>query len=108
MNTDPDHPILQRPWEWELTEFCYRTNDGAEPHLDLVFEKGEVRKKLRFFSPRDIRISEGFSSTMGLIILDVRGRKLDGLGVQVTNYEAHGGPPEFWAREVEEIPLGTP
>ena len=103
MDRDPDHAILNRPWEYELIEFCYRKLDDSEPYLDLLFRKGKERRKLRFYSPQSIRINAGFPSTAGLAILDVRNRQLDGLGVQVTNYEAGSGPPEFWARAVEEI-----
>ena len=39
--------------------------------------------------------------TSGLVISDVRGRKLDRLGVRVDDFEASPGAVRFWARHVE-------
>jgi hypothetical protein len=104
MPIDPDHPIIQAPWEYEVIEFCYRKFDDSEAFVDLVFRKGAETRRLRFYSPRDIRITgNGFPSASGLEILDVCSRQLDGVGVRVSNYEGGSGSPEFWARIVKEI-----
>jgi len=104
MREDREHPILKRAWEYELIEFSYRKPDGAESYLDTVLRKGTVTRRLRFYSPRDLRIEgAGFPSTTGLEILDVSARQMAGLGVRVANYENSGGAPEFWARAVDEI-----
>jgi hypothetical protein len=102
---DPDHPILRDPWAWELREFTYRRDpaDWHESHIDIVFERGGVVRRLRFFAPQQVRISEGLPNTLGMVILDVRGRQLDGLGVRVANYEQSPGGPEFWAARVVEV-----
>ena len=109
MPKDADHAIITRPWEFELIEFCYqRPNDGGEPYVDLVFQKAKEKRRLRFFSPRDIHISGGPSpSSIGLTILDIRNRQMDGLGIRVESYEASNGAPQFWARTVEEVYLGS-
>jgi hypothetical protein len=103
---DPEHSILSRAFEYELVEFCYRKPEYGEPYIDLVFRKDNKNRRLRFLAPRDIRIEGNgfFPSTIGLEILNVSGRQMEGVGVRVHNYEASSGPPEFWARSVEEIP----
>jgi len=82
---EADNTIIERPWEYELVEFCYRRpEDEGEPYLDIVLQKGKEKRRLRFFSPRDIRISGGPSpSAVGLTILDVRNRQMDVLGFEL-------------------------
>jgi hypothetical protein len=104
MREDPEHPILKGAWEYEIIEFSYRKPEEAEPYLEMVLRKGTVTRRLRFYSPQDLRIEgAGFPSTMGLEILDVRARQMAGLGVRVANYENSGGVPQFWSRAVDEI-----
>jgi len=101
---DPDHPVIERPFQYELVEFCYvRPLDGSEPYIDIGLLKGTLFRRLRFFSPQNIQITEGFPDSSGLAILDVTSRQLDGLGVRVVNFEAGGGCPEFWARDVADV-----
>ena len=105
MTRDPDpyHPVIDRPHEYEIVEFTYVSPlDGSEPYIDLELLKGDRLRLLRFFSPQDLQITKGFPNSSGLTILDVRARQMDGLGVRMANCEAHGGCPEFWARDVVE------
>jgi hypothetical protein len=101
---DPDHSIIERPFEYEIVEFSYtRPLDGSEPSIDLGLVKRGLLRRLRFFDPREIRITEGFPNSSGLAILNVSSRQLDRLGVRVINFEASDGCPEFWARDVVEL-----
>ncbi len=102
---DPDHPIIERPWEYEIVGLCYRRDleSWADSFIDLTLQKGPLRRCLRFLGPRYIEITEIFPNSSGLCILDVSKRQLDGLRVRVANFEAHGGCPTFWAREVVEL-----
>jgi hypothetical protein len=105
---DPDHPIVERPWEYEIVGLCYHRapNSWADSYIDLTLQLGSRRRCLRFLGPQDLEITGGFPSSSGLCILDVSKRQLDGLRVRVANFEAHGGCPTFWAREVVESDAG--
>ena len=102
---DPDHPIVECPWEYQIVGFSYyRDPDSrAESYLDLTLQKGPRRRRLRFSGPQDLEVARGLSSSAGLCILDVSARQLDGLRVRVADFEASGGRPTFWAREVVDL-----
>ncbi|MHB1559979.1 MAG: hypothetical protein ACYC61_21215 [Isosphaeraceae bacterium] len=102
---DPDHPIVERPWEYEIVGLCYHRDpdSSADDSIDLTLQKGPRRVCLRFLGPQELQITEGFPNSSGLCILDVSKRQFDGLRVRVANLEAHGGCPTFWAREVVEL-----
>jgi hypothetical protein len=104
-DADPDHPIIERPWEYEIVGLCYHNerDSAPEPYIDLVLQNGRDRRCLRFLGPRDLEITGGFPSSSGLCILDVSRRQLEGLRVWVANFENGGGCPTFWAREVVEL-----
>jgi hypothetical protein len=70
----------------------------------MVFERDGVVRRLRFFAPQQLQLSEGLPNTIGMCILDVSGRQLDCLGVRVANFEQPNGAPKFWAARVVEIP----
>ena len=105
---DPDHSIIEHPCRYHVVGFCFhRTlDDTEESYIDLSLQHGQVVRRLRFFSPRDVSIEEGFPEGSGMYIADVRLRDLDGLGVRVGDFEAMGGAIRFWARTV--IDLDTP
>lgn len=100
---DPDHPILAEAWKHELVGFHY---DGLadEAFLDLVLRHAETKavRRLRFFSPADLRIRNPLMN-WGLAIRDVRARQMEGIGVEVYNFENDEGPVEFFARDVAEL-----
>lgn len=54
---DPDHPVLPEEWKHEVVGFHYERL-AEEPFLDLVLRHVETKtiRRLRFLSPRDIRI----------------------------------------------------
>jgi hypothetical protein len=101
--------VIDRPFEFKLVEFRYiQPLDGSEPHVDLGLLKGTLFRRLRFFGPQGIQITDGFPNSSGLTILDVTARQLDGLGVRVMNFEPEGGCPEFWARHVVDVTKDAP
>jgi len=103
----PDHPILQRPWEFDITGLSvYEEPDSSPPFqltLDLTLRRGSETRRLRFRDVRDFTIDKGFPNSTGLRILDVRGQQLEGIRVRVVNFEPIGGCPEFWAHDVTEL-----
>ena len=102
---DPDHSILPEPWRWELLEFTYRRNrpDLRESYIDMVFAREGKEKRLRFFSPQSLELSQGLPNSFGMCILDVSGRQLDDLRVRVANFEHAYCAPLFWAARVVEV-----
>jgi hypothetical protein len=100
---DPDHPILLDAWKHELVGFHY---DGLaeEPFIDLVLRHADtgVIRRLRFFSPTDLRIGSP-RMNWGLAIRDVSARQMEGIGVEVYNFENSDAPIEFFARAVLEV-----
>lgn len=103
---EPDHPILAHAWRYEIVTFLLERDpeDGSEPYLDLTLRYEHRRRKLRFWSPVDLEIERGGPRmTSGLVIKDIRARGLEGLGVQVDDFEASQGSVRFLARAVEEI-----
>lgn len=100
---DPDHPVLPQAWKHELVGFHY---DGLaeEPFLDLVLRHAEtsVVRRLRFLSPTELRIGQPHMN-WGLALRDVRARQMEGVGVEVYNFENSQAPIEFFARDVAEV-----
>jgi hypothetical protein len=59
---DPDHPIIQHPWTYEIQSFTYHRNrsDLRRSYIDLILRKGSEVRRLRFFDPSDLKIGAGF------------------------------------------------
>ena len=102
MERDPDHPIVERPWQYAIGALHYHVgSDGSEPYLDLDLERDGAVRRLRFWSPVQLAIEAGFPApTHGMVILDVSQRRLEGLKVWVTDFENTPGKISFWARQV--------
>jgi hypothetical protein len=103
---DPEHPIVELAWEYEILRFCYEVvpEDRGSSFIDLTLRRAGVVRRLRFLAPQRLEIGEGFPSrTGGLCILDVRGRQMEGLGVRVADFKATWGSVRFWAREVVDL-----
>ncbi len=102
----PDHPILKDAWRHEVVGVHY---DGLadEPYLDLVLRHADSKmlRRLRFFSPQQVRISGFPNMTWGLAISDVSSRGMEGIGVEVYDFESSGpSAAELYARDVVEVP----
>ena len=102
---DPDHPILDQPWEYRIAELRYvvETSD-QEGFIEMLLGRGSEVRRLRFSSPRGFSVDEGFEpeSYIGLQIVDVSGRQWEGIGVEVSCVENTAGL-RFFARAVEAI-----
>jgi hypothetical protein len=61
MERDPDHPVLEQPWRYEIGALRYPVGlDGAEPYLDLDLHLDGVVRRLRFWLPQQLVIEDGF------------------------------------------------
>jgi hypothetical protein len=107
---DPDHPIIERPWEYQILLFCYHhdPDDWRNSYIDLSLGRGTTVRRLRFLGPQELQIERGCfpQPTGGMCILDVRHRQLEGIGVRVADFEASLGAVTFWAREVTDLDAG--
>jgi hypothetical protein len=104
------HPILDRPWDWEIARLEWvAANETNSSHLDVTFTREGELRKLRFAEPQNVSINfdDGHNSIQcgEMVILDVRDRQLDALNVQVTEGGASGSPLRFYAKSVTEIAL---
>ena len=101
-----DHSIIDRPWEYSLSEVCWGVVSDGELYLDIVLTKGDSERRLRFARPQQVRIelSGGYPQECGdMVIIDIRDRGWEGLGVEVAEGGASGSPVMLYAREVQEI-----
>lgn len=106
MERDPPHPIIKRPHEYRIVGLRYEMNweSPEESFLDLRLEKDGLVRNLRFWAPRDLKIEEGFPQpTGGMQILDVSSRQLEGVTVEVSDFEASWGDITFLARSVVDL-----
>jgi hypothetical protein len=104
---DPDHPIIERPWEYAIRSLCYHNDPEGwhTSHLDLTLVRGDTIRRLRFLAPQGFAVEKGCfpQPTGGMCILDVRHRQLEDIGVRVADIEATRGAVTFWAREVIDL-----
>jgi hypothetical protein len=102
---DPEHPALPHPEQYDIVRLHLDLSpeSGAEPFLDLTFQRGRSVRVLRFGSPRNLVLDKEGPTTLGMVILDVSGRQLEDVGVCVDNYEDTLGRLTFVARAVEVI-----
>ena len=106
---DPDHPIIEHPCRYSVVGFCFhRTlDDTQESFIDLTLQREQTVRRLRFLSPQAISIGEGFPHGQGLFIADIRRRGLEGLTVEVGDFESSGGAIQFLARAVVDLDAQT-
>ena len=104
-NKNKDHPIIQPPQSFDVVDFHYHRSldDPDACWIDLVLQKEDETRRLRFMKPQDISIEKGFPDTEGLFIADVSERGLEGLKVHVGDYGCGGGGIEFWAADVYDL-----
>jgi hypothetical protein len=102
----PNHPILDRAHEFDIVRFDlhHDPDDYRNDFLDLTMRRGQEHRRLRFLRPQDFRIERGFpASTRGMVILDVRHRQMEGIGVQVADFESATGGVTFYAADVVDL-----
>ena len=102
---DKIHSIITRPHEYEATYFGYKIEkeNTKNSYIDIHLKKGNEVRKLRFLQPTQVEIEKGFNGNIcGMEILDIRKRQLEGIGIEVRNFE-QDAEITFLAREVEEL-----
>jgi hypothetical protein len=103
---DPLHPILERPWEFEIVGFDYSAI-GSPARLDLTLKRGGEIRRLRFISPQDIELEPGFPSPQGpsgIAISDVSSRQLQGIRVRVSDrVTGQDCRLKLWAADVHRL-----
>ena len=101
---EPDHPILPRPWTYDLVQVDWRSTPAiAEGWLDLKFQKGAEQRRLRFLAPTEVQVDRGFmGQPTGLRIVDIRSRGWDRVGIEVLNFEQDPGIT-FFAADVVDL-----
>ena len=104
---DPHHSILETPWLWEITHIEWVAgSEDSSSNLNVTFTLNGALRTLCFVDPTDVRLEIGGRPPIQcgeMVILDVRGRQLDGLGVQVTEGGASGSPLHLYARTVKDL-----
>ena len=101
-----DHPIIQKPFEFDIIGFNLDCSsfDESEHSLTITFRKNEIIKKLKFIEPKEISIEKGFPTpTRGLVIWDISNQQLEDINIQVADIEASHGALNFYAKDVIEI-----
>lgn len=98
MELDPDHPIINKPWEFTIADLHYHTASlGEESYIDLVLRRRTEVRRRRFWSPRQLMIEEGFPApTRGMEILDVSARGMEGVGVRGSVRQNQTRPTSSW------------
>ena len=105
---EPDHPIIDKPWQYDIAEFRYHVDleDLRGSFIDLHLRRGTVIRRPRFVGPQNLKIETGFpQATGGMCILDIRKRQWDGLAVEVADFEATSGAITFVARNVIDLDI---
>lgn len=104
----PNHPVIDRPFEFDIVRFDYHSDpdDYRNSYLDISLRRRTELRRLRFPRPQGLKIDEGFpNSTHGMLILDIRHRQWDDIGVEVVDFEASPGSVTFYAAEVIDLDI---
>ena len=97
----PDHPILNAPWVYQVSDLHYHGMpwDEEDPFLDLTLTKGTETVQLRFLCPTGLEISEGFPTQLGLFISDISAKGWERISIEVGDFENQS--IHFFAEAVE-------
>lgn len=100
------HPILDRPHEYVVCDFRYRIDreDPSVSFIEMTLRKNSDSVTLRFWQPINLKIEEGFPQTTGgMVFYDREADGLEGIKVEVADFESSWGAITFCARSVEKI-----
>jgi hypothetical protein len=106
MERPPRHTILEMPHEYDVVDFRYSVDrqDPDQSFIDLTLEKNGEVVALRFWKPINLIIEQGFpAATGGMVFYDVSSYQLEGIGVEVADFEASNGSITFSAKSVERL-----
>ena len=101
---EPDHPILPKPWEYQIIDFHFQQPGEYyfDAHIDITFRKENDIRTLRFSSPQSIEIEDSFPYAECLRIIDISRRQWDKKSVWVVDV-GHYEALKFYAEDVVEI-----
>ncbi len=100
------HPIIEVPHEYDILDFHYHHDieDYTQSYIDIVLQKDEIIRRLRFLEPKDLQVEKGFPiRTGGMEILDVSNHQLDRINIHVNDFESSWGSVTFWAYDVIDL-----
>ena len=103
---DPDHPIIDKPWEYDIVEFRYHVepDDWRASFIDLHLKKDDIVRRLRFIGPQELKIEPRFPQpTRGMCILNVQSRQWEDISVEVADFEGSRGAITFLAWRVVDL-----
>jgi hypothetical protein len=97
-----EHPILEKGFEYEIVGFNFQKDikNEIEPYIDITLQKNEKIRRLRFLSPINIKVENGFHMDYGFQIIDSSDKFLDHK-IEVENFET--GSIYFRARKVVDL-----
>jgi len=94
------------PHQYEVVDFRYFVNrqEPEQSFIDMTLEKDGEMALLRFWKPINLIIEQGFPmATGGMVFYDVSPYHLEGIGVEVADFEASNGSITFSAKSVERV-----
>ena len=98
------HPILERPHEYEISDFRYHVEkeEPGDSFIEMTLQKNTDSVTLRFWQPIHLKIEHGFPRpTRGMVFYDRSPDGLESINVEVADFEASWGSITFCARSVE-------
>ncbi|MFL5730267.1 MAG: hypothetical protein ACJ75J_12345 [Cytophagaceae bacterium] len=101
-----NHPLSEKLSEHKVSKLYYDFSyqDIDKHFIEITLKHEESVKVLKFHSPVNIKIEDGFPNPKGGI--EMKDDQLDGqamLYVKVSDFETSHGSITFWAKEVKEI-----
>jgi hypothetical protein len=106
MNEPKLHSILDRPHEYDVSDFRYHVDreETSESFIEMTLLKNTESVTLRFWQPINLRIEEGFPRpTRGMAFYDRAADGLENIKVEVADFEGSWGAVTFCARSVEKV-----
>lgn len=100
------HYILDRPHEYDIVDFRYHVDkdEPAGSFIEMTLWKGSDSVTLRFWQPIKLKIEEGFPQpTRGMVFYDRAADGLEGVKIEVADFESSWGAVSFCARSVEKV-----
>ncbi|MCK5944792.1 MAG: hypothetical protein KAI24_22580 [Planctomycetes bacterium] len=101
---DSEHSILPGAFRYDLERIDWHPRFTlGEGFIDLVFRRGDERRRLRFMDPSQVQIDQGFNGQCsGMVINDISRRGWEGVRIEVVNFEQDPGIT-FYASGVVDL-----
>ena len=103
VTSDPPHPLFRGLARAQVRDLHFeRGLTSRDDVIELTLGQGREVRTFRFTRVTDLRLGGGFPEVGWLRVHDVSGRRLDGIGVRVSDGE-QSEAIAFWAAGVEEL-----